>query len=85
MHSVGQNVLRANMHANYDITCYFDLWLDPGFAKVADLAELLKPYNGTMRRYPVSARVNAVANDDPQCAEPVTLKQATQCGLFESM
>ena len=60
----------------------YDLWLDPGFGNVADLTELLKTYSGTMRRYPVSARVNAVANDDPLCSEPVTLRQATQGGLF---
>ena len=53
----------------------YDLWLDPGFAKLDDLPALLKPYNGTMRRYAVSSRVNAVANDDPACAEPVILKQ----------
>jgi putative SOS response-associated peptidase YedK len=62
----------------------YDLWLDPGFENVADLTELLKPYSGTMRRYPVSARVNAVANDDPLCAKSVMLKQAAQGGLFES-
>ena len=55
---------------------------DPGFAKVAELTALLKPYNGTMRRYPVSSRVNAVANDDAACAEPVTLKQAEQVGIL---
>lgn len=60
----------------------FDLWLDRGFAKVAELTELLKPYIGTMRRYPVSSRVNAVANDNPACAEPVALKQTAQGGLF---
>jgi putative SOS response-associated peptidase YedK len=61
----------------------YDLWLDPGFGNVADLTDLLKPYSGTMRRYLVSARVNSVANDDPLCAESVTLKQAAQGGLFE--
>ena len=60
----------------------YDLWLDPGFGNLADLTDLLKPYNGTMRRYPVSSGVNAVANDDPACAEPVTLKQSEQGGLF---
>ena len=60
----------------------FDLWLDPGFAKVAELTELFKPYSGTMRRYPVSSRVNAVANEDEACAEPVAMKQASQGGLF---
>lgn len=62
----------------------FDLWLDPGLGNVAEIADLLKPYSGAMRRYPVSARVNAVANDDPACAEPVALMQSAQGGLFES-
>jgi hypothetical protein len=56
--------------------------LTPGFCNIADVTELLKPYNGTMRRYPVSSRVNAVANDDAACAERVALKQAAQGGLF---
>ena len=60
----------------------FDMWLDPGFAKVTEVTDLLKPYSGTMRRYPVSSRVNAVANDDPACAESVTPKQSAQGGLF---
>jgi putative SOS response-associated peptidase YedK len=59
-----------------------DLWLDPGFCNVEDVTELLNPYNGRMRRYPVSSRVNAVANDDAACAEPVTVQQAAQGGLF---
>jgi putative SOS response-associated peptidase YedK len=49
----------------------YDVWLDPGFTKVEDLLDLLKPYPAdSMRRYPVSPRVNSVQNDDPACAEP---------------
>jgi putative SOS response-associated peptidase YedK len=51
-------------HENYD------LWLDPGFKKVGDLLDLLKPFPaGAMRHYRVSTRVNSVKNDDPACAE----------------
>lgn len=60
----------------------YDLWLDPGFGNVAHVTEVLKPYNGTMRRYPLSSHVNAVGNDDAACAEPVTIQQAAQGGLF---
>jgi putative SOS response-associated peptidase YedK len=60
----------------------YDLWLDPGFENVASVTELLKPYNGRMRRYPVSSRVNAGADDNVACAEPITLQQAAQGGLF---
>ncbi len=47
-----------------------DLWLDPGFKKVEDLLDLLKPFPAdAMRHYRVSTRVNSVKNDDPACAE----------------
>jgi putative SOS response-associated peptidase YedK len=37
----------------------YDLWLDPGFADVAVVSELLKPYEARlMRSYPVSTRIN---------------------------
>ena len=50
----------------------YDLWLDPGFAKVDELQSLLKPYPAdAMRRYRVSQRVNQVRNDDPECAAEV--------------
>jgi putative SOS response-associated peptidase YedK len=36
--------------------------------------ELLKPYDARfMRRYPVSPRINRVANDDEECSKPVEL------------
>jgi putative SOS response-associated peptidase YedK len=52
----------------------YDLWLDPGFVDVAAVLAYLKPYDArAMRCYPISARVNNVANDDAECcvrAEP---------------
>ena len=60
----------------------YDLWLDPGFADVAAVSELLKPYDArTMKSYLVSARVGNVANDDAECSAPVTVSE-TQPGLF---
>ena len=49
----------------------YDLWLDPGFKKVDDLLDLLKPPfpADALRHYRVSTRVNSVKNDDPACAE----------------
>ncbi len=48
----------------------YDLWLDPGFKKVDDLLDLLRPFPAeAMRHYRVSTRVNSVKNDDPACAE----------------
>ena len=50
----------------------YDLWLDPGIQNVAAISELLKPYDARlMRCYPVSSRVNHVANDDEDCSRPV--------------
>jgi putative SOS response-associated peptidase YedK len=43
---------------------------------VAAASELLKPYDARlMRCYPVSTRVNHVANDDAECSAPVELAQ----------
>jgi putative SOS response-associated peptidase YedK len=61
----------------------YDQWLDPGMTKVEALSGLLKPYDArVMRCYPVSARVNHAANDDEECAAPVTLESSPQSQLF---
>jgi putative SOS response-associated peptidase YedK len=55
----------------------FDLWLDPGMRNLAAISELLKPYDARlMRCYPVSTRVNHVANDDAECSRPVEIAEA---------
>ena len=60
----------------------YDLWLDPGMQDTSAASELLKPYAAQfMRRYPVSTRINQVANDDEGCSAPVELAQA-QNSLF---
>lgn len=60
----------------------YDLWLDPGMQNVAAISELLKPYDASrMRSYPVSTRVNHVANDDEECSRPVEVVE-TQDRLF---
>ena len=46
------------------------------------VSELLKPYDARlMRCYPISARINHVANDDEECSAPVELAQI-QSRLF---
>ena len=61
---------------------HFDLWLGPGMKNVAAVSKLLKPYDAaSMRCYPVSSRVNQVANDDEGCSKPVELAE-TQDRLF---
>jgi putative SOS response-associated peptidase YedK len=55
----------------------YDLWLDPGMRNVSVASDLLKPYDPRlMRCYPVSTRVNHVANDDEQCSQPMQLDQS---------
>jgi putative SOS response-associated peptidase YedK len=54
----------------------YDLWLDPGIKDVAVASDLLRPYNARlMRCYPVSTRINSVANDDAECSAPVELAE----------
>jgi putative SOS response-associated peptidase YedK len=54
----------------------YDLWLDPGMQDVAAISELLKPYDARlMRCYPVSSRVNHVANDDEECSRSVEIAE----------
>jgi putative SOS response-associated peptidase YedK len=54
----------------------YDLWLDPGMQNVAAISELLKPYDARlMRCYPVSTRINHVANDDEECSRPVEVAE----------
>jgi putative SOS response-associated peptidase YedK len=46
----------------------YDLWLDTGITDPARVADLLEPFDPRlMKKYPVSARVNDVANDDEEC------------------
>jgi putative SOS response-associated peptidase YedK len=55
----------------------YDLWLDPGMQDVTAISELLKPYDALlMRCYPVSNRVNHVANDDAECSRPVEIAES---------
>ena len=59
----------------------YDLWLDPGMRDVTAASELLKPYDARqMRCYPVSTRINRVANDDEGCSLPMVTD--IQTGLF---
>ncbi len=60
----------------------YDLWLDPGMQDIAAISELLRPYDARfMRCYPVSTRINHVANDDAECSLPAEVAE-TQNQLF---
>ena len=54
----------------------YDLWLDLGMREAAAASELLKPCDARlMRCYPVSTRINDVANDDEECSQPIELPE----------
>jgi len=54
----------------------YDLWLDPGLQNTAAACELLKPWDARrMRSYPVSPRINSVANDDEECSRLVEVAE----------
>jgi putative SOS response-associated peptidase YedK len=56
----------------------YELWLDPGFEDLNSLSEMLRPFNpDLMKSYPVSTRVNAPKNNDPECAAEIALQGAT--------
>ena len=60
----------------------YDLWLDPWMRDMRVVSDLLKPFDARhMRCYPVSTRINHVANDDELCSAPVEQAQ-TQDRLF---
>ena len=60
----------------------YDLWLDPGMTDVSAASELLKPHDGRlMRCYPISTRINYVANDDEECSRPMEVTEI-QSSLF---
>jgi putative SOS response-associated peptidase YedK len=64
-----------------DPDCY-DLWLDPGMTDTDAASDMLERYDARlMRCYPVSSRVNHVANDDEGCSTPVKLVES-QKSLF---
>jgi putative SOS response-associated peptidase YedK len=75
------NALLADVHDRMPVILapeHHGRWLDPSMQDVASAVGLLKPFDSKlMKRYPVSTRVNLVANDDPECSTPVELPAAT--------
>ncbi len=54
----------------------YEVWLDPGMRSTDAASDLLKPFDARlMRCYPVSSRINSVANDDEECSRPVELAE----------
>lgn len=71
------NTVTATVHDRMPVILHpdpYDLWLDPGMQNVGAISEWLKPYDAAlMRCFPVSSRVNHVANDDEECSAPEEL------------
>jgi putative SOS response-associated peptidase YedK len=57
------------------------LWLDPALTDASKLRALLKPFDAaSLECFPVSARVNRVANDDPELIVPLEPKTGPKRG-----
>ena len=80
------NSLLADIHDRMPVILRqenYDLWLDPSFKDVKTLAEVLVPFDAAkMKRFPVSTRINAVTNDDPDCVVPAHSSLPAQGALF---
>ncbi len=60
----------------------YALWLEPTMQELDAVSEVLRPYDAAqMRCFPVSARVNHVANDDEDCSRAVAVVE-NQSNLF---
>jgi putative SOS response-associated peptidase YedK len=79
------NAVTSTVHNRMPVILHpesFDLWLDPGMTNVQVISELLKPADARlMRCYPVSNRINHVANDEAECSRPIVIAD-TQNRLF---
>ncbi len=73
------NELMRNIHNRMPVILpadRYDRWLDPMMRDPASAVDLLRPFDPKfMRCYPVSRRVNAVANDGPECSAPIEVPQ----------
>jgi len=77
--TTGPNAVTSSVHDRMPVILdvdNYDLWLDPGMTNVEAVSGMLKPYDARqMRSYPVSTRINHVANDDAECSTVVELRQ----------
>jgi len=71
------NALVADVHNRMPAilyACDYDLWLGPRTKDPALVARCLRPFDANlMKKYPVSTRVNRPENDDPECAQEVSI------------
>ena len=80
------NSLLADVHDRMPVILRqenYDQWLDLRVEDVKALAELLAPFDAAkMKSFPVSSRINAVANDDADCVLPWHRDLPAQSALF---
>jgi putative SOS response-associated peptidase YedK len=85
--TTGPNAVTAAVHDRMPVVLdpdNYDMWLDPGMKDAETAAEMLKPCDARlMSCYPISTRINNVANDDEGCAARVELEAThLQARLF---
>ena len=79
------NSLVAAMHDRMPVIVppgKYELWLDPDVTDFNAIRDILKPYEGPMRRYPVSTKLNNSKNEGPESAAAVSLEPPSQDQLF---
>lgn len=67
------NALMATLHDRMPVILPpddYDRWLDPGITDPAEIQDLLRPYPGEMRAYPVSSAVNSPRNNTANLLQP---------------
>jgi putative SOS response-associated peptidase YedK len=61
----------------------YEVWLDPDVTYFDAIRDILKPYDAdSMRRYPVSTKLNNSQNEGAESAAPVTLDTPIQACVF---
>lgn len=79
------NALLQDIHDRMPVILHpanYHSWLNPTARDTNTALQMLVPYSGAMRSYPVSTRLNQVQNDDAECAKPVELEPPPQGVLF---
>jgi putative SOS response-associated peptidase YedK len=84
--TTGPNSIVEDLHDRMPVIVpqeKYELWLDPDVTDFCAIRDILKPYEATsMRRHPVSTRLNNSKNDNAESAVPVTLETPKQDSLF---
>lgn len=74
--TTGANAVSSPIHDRMPVILHrsnYELWLDPGMNDIQTVSDMLKPYDGRMRAFPVSNRVNNAANEDEECSRAIDI------------